>query len=156
VGDATAINLAEHFLTLDAIKNADTEALQAVDDVGDIVANHIVYFFRQKHNLEVIEALIKAGIHWPDIAPKEQQSLPLAGKTYVLTGSLSQMTRNEAKQALQSLGAKVSGSVSKNTDYVVAGESAGAKLSKAQELNISVIDEDELIVLLTSLKQEKS
>jgi DNA ligase (NAD+) len=124
-----------------------------VDDVGDIVAKHTVYFFRQPHNLEIIDALIKAGIHWPAIAPKEQQSLPLDGKTYVLTGSLTQMKRNDAKQALQTLGAKVSGSVSKNTDYVVAGESAGSKLSKAQELNIPVIDEDELIVLLTSFKK---
>ncbi len=150
VGDTTAKNLAEHFLTLDAIKNANEEDLQAVNDVGEIVAKHTVYFFRQPHNLEVIDALIKAGIHWPAISPKEQQSLPLAGKTYVLTGSLSQMKRNDAKQALQSLGAKVSGSVSKNTDYVVAGEAAGSKLTKAQELDITVIDEDELVALLAS------
>lgn len=148
VGEATAKNLAEHFLTLDAIKQADAESLQEVDDVGEIVAKHVEYFFRQSHNNEVIDTLIEAGIQWPAISPKEQKSLPLAGKTYVLTGTLSQMKRNDAKQALQSLGAKVSGSVSAKTDCVVAGESAGSKLVKAKELNIPVIDENELIVLL--------
>lgn len=153
VGDSTAKNLAEHFLTLDALKNANEEDLQSVDDVGEIVAKHTVYFFRQPHNVDVIDALIKAGVHWPDLAPKEQQLLPLADKTYVITGTLSQMKRNDAKQALQSLGAKVSGSVSKNTAYVVAGEAAGSKLTKAQELDIPVLDEDELIALLASYKK---
>lgn len=152
VGEATAKNLAEYFLTLDALKTADTETLQKVDDVGEIVAKHVEYFFRQTHNLEVIDALIAAGIHWPKIIAKEKQSLPLADKTYVLTGSLVQMKRNEAKAALQALGAKVSSSVSAKTDCVVAGEAAGSKLSKAQELNIPVIDENELISLLSSLK----
>ncbi len=147
VGEATAKNLAEYFLTLDALKQADVETLQEVDDVGEIVAKHVEYFFRQPHNLEVIDALINAGIHWPAILPKEQQALPLAGKTYVLTGTLNQMKRNEAKASLQTLGAKVSGSVSAKTDCVVVGESAGSKLTKAQELNIPVIDENELILL---------
>ncbi len=150
VGEATAKNLAEHFLTLDALKQADEEELQEVDDVGEIVAKHIAYFFRQPHNLEVISALIEAGIEWPEISPKEQKSLPLQNKTYVLTGTLAKMKRNEAKASLQALGAKVSGSVSSKTDCVVAGESAGSKLAKAQELNISIIDEDELIALFTS------
>ena len=150
VGEATAKNLAEHFLTLDAIKQADTEALQEVDDVGEIVAKHVEYFFRQPHNLEVIDKLIKAGIHWPAITAREKQLLPLKGKTYVLTGTLTQLKRNDAKASLQALGAKVSGSVSSKTDCVIAGESAGSKLTKAQDLGIPVIDEDELIALLSS------
>ncbi|MCK4840885.1 MAG: NAD-dependent DNA ligase LigA [Methylococcales bacterium] len=152
VGEATAKNLAEFFLTLDALKQADTEKLLEVDDVGEIVAKHVVYFFRQTHNLKVIDALLQAGIQWPTIAAKEKQSLPLVGKTYVLTGTLTQMKRAAAKEALQALGAKVSGSVSAKTDCVVAGESAGSKLSKAQELNIPIIDEDGLVDLLASFK----
>ncbi len=148
VGDATAKNLAEHFLTLNAIQNADIEALEQVDDVGEIVAKHIVAFFHQLHNQEVIQALLAAGIHWPDMPAKVRQSLPLAGKTYVLTGTLTQMDRNEAKQALQALGAKVSGSVSKKTDYVVAGEASGSKLTKAQALGIPVLTENQLIDIL--------
>ncbi|TXK95544.1 DNA ligase (NAD(+)) LigA [Methylococcaceae bacterium HT1] len=148
VGDATAKNLAEHFLTLDAIQNADIEALEQVDDVGEIVAKHVVTFFRQVHNQEVIQALIATGIYWPEIQAKESHELPLAGKTYVLTGTLTKMDRNEAKLALQALGAKVSGSVSKKTDYVVAGESAGSNLTKAQDLGISVLSEDQLLNIL--------
>lgn len=150
VGDATAKNLAEHFLTLDAIQSATSEDLELVDDVGEIVARHTVTFFRQSHNQEVITALLAAGIHWPEIQPKEQQAFPLAGETYVLTGTLANTDRNEAKQALQALGAKVSGSVSKNTDYVVAGAAAGSKLSKAQDLGIAVLTEDDLVKLLES------
>lgn len=148
VGDTTAKNLAEHFLTLDAIQNSTIEALEKVEDVGEIVAKHVVSFFRQAHNKDVIQALLAAGIQWPRVQAKEQQLLPLAGKIYVLTGTLTQMKRNEAKQALQALGAKVSGSVSKNTDYVVAGESAGSKLTKAQDLGITVLSEDDLIKIL--------
>jgi len=150
VGEATAKNLADHFLTLDALKQATVDHLIKVDDVGDIVAKHVVNFFRQPHNLEVIDALVKSGIQWPEIPPKEQQSQPLADKTYVLTGTLTQMKRNDAKASLQALGAKVSGSVSAKTDCVVAGESAGSKLTKAYALNIPVIDENELIALLDS------
>ncbi|GFO71977.1 DNA ligase (NAD+) [Bathymodiolus japonicus methanotrophic gill symbiont] len=148
VGDATAKNLAEHFLTLDAIQNASIEDLEQVDDVGAIVAKHIVTFFRQPHNLEVIHALLAAGIQWPEVQAKAEQKLPLAGKTFVLTGTLAHTSRNDAKQALQALGAKVSGSVSKNTDYVVAGESAGSKLSKAQDLDITILSEDGLLNIL--------
>lgn len=150
VGEATAKNLAEHFLTLDAVTQADEDALQEVDDVGEIVAKHVNYFFRQAHNIEVIDALIKMGVNWPVIKAKETQTLPLAGKIYVLTGTLQQLKRNDAKASLQALGAKVSGSVSSKTDCVVAGDSAGSKLAKAQELDIPIIDEDELIVLLSS------
>jgi DNA ligase (NAD+) len=148
VGEATAKNLAEHFLTLTALQNADIEALEKVDDVGKIVAKHIVAFFRQVHNQEVIQELLAAGIQWPAIPAKEKQEQPLAGKIFVLTGTLTQMGRSEAKQALQELGAKVSGSVSKKTDYVVAGESAGSKLGKAEELGIEILSEDDLLKLL--------
>lgn len=150
VGDATAKNLSEYFLTLEAIEHASLEELEQVNDVGIIVAQHILAFFRQIHNQEVIQALLAAGIHWPEIQAKQQHELPLAGKTYVLTGTLTLMPRSEAKQALQALGAKVSGSVSKNTDYVVAGESAGSKLSKAQELGIAILNEEQLKTLLHS------
>lgn len=155
VGEATAKNLAEYFLTLDALKQANVESLQEVDDVGEIVAKHVEYFFRQQHNIEVIDALIGAGIQWPAVTPKERKEQPLAGKTYVLTGSLNQMKRNEAKASLQALGAKVSGSISSKTDCLVAGESAGSKLTKAQELNIPIINEGQLIALLASFKKER-
>jgi len=154
VGEATAKNLAEYYLTLEALKNADIDSLQEVDDVGEIVAKHVSYFFRQTHNIEVIDALLAAGIEWPALIPKEQKTLPLADKTYVLTGTLSKMKRNDAKASLQLLGAKVSGSVSAKTDCVVAGESAGSKLTKAQDLNIPIIDEDELIALLESFSDK--
>ncbi len=154
VGEATAKNLAEHFLTLETLKQATIEDLLKVDDVGEIVAKHVVYFFRQTHNLEVITALIDSGIKWPEITPKALKPQPLADKTYVLTGTLTQLKRNDAKASLQALGAKVSGSVSAKTDYVVAGEAAGSKLTKAQELNIPVIDENELIALLDRLANE--
>jgi DNA ligase (NAD+) len=153
VGEATAQNLAEHFLTLDAIKQADEEKLVEVDDVGKIVAQHILFFFRQPHNNEVVDALINTGIHWPEIEAKEEKTLPLAGKIYVLTGTLQQIKRNDAKTALQALGAKVSGSVSSKTDCVIAGEAAGSKLTKAQELNIPIINEDELSALLLKLNK---
>jgi DNA ligase (NAD+) len=149
VGEATARNLANYFLNLEALKHASIEDLLKVDDVGDIVAQHIVAFFRQKHNQEVLQALLDTGIHWPEIKVKEQQAQPLEGKVFVLTGTLTQMDRNEAKQALQILGAKVSGSVSKKTDYVVAGEAAGSKLIKAQELGITILDEAALVNLLS-------
>lgn len=154
VGEATARNLANHFLTIEALEQATIEDLVEVNDVGDIVAKHVVYFFRQAHNIQVIEALINAGIKWPDIARHQSDSLPLANKTYVLTGTLRQIKRNDAKQALQALGAKVSGSVSSKTNYVVAGEAAGSKLTKAQELNIPIIDEDELLALFEELQSE--
>lgn len=148
VGEATARNLALHFLTLDNVLSADKEALMEVQDVGDVVANHIFEFMREPANQTIINKLINAGIHWPDIeiAPVEQQ--PFAGKTIVLTGTLSQMGRSEAKAKLQELGAKVSGSVSAKTDLLVAGEKAGSKLSKANELGIEVWDEQALVDFL--------
>jgi len=126
------------------------KTLLDVSDVGEIVAKHIHTFLRQTHNLEVIDALTDAGIQWPAMPTKQQTAQPLADKTYVLTGTLNKMKRNEAQASLQALGAKVSGSVSSKTDCVVAGESAGSKLTRAKELNIPVIDEEELIDLLSS------
>lgn len=151
VGEATAASLAKHFCDLDSIIQADVEALQEVNDVGIVVAEHVFNFFREAHNLEVIHALIEAGIHWPKIDKVALESLPLTGQTYVLTGTLSQMDRNEAKEKLQTLGAKVAGSVSAKTSVVVAGASAGSKLAKAETLGIKVINEDDMLQLFTEL-----
>lgn len=152
VGEATAANLAMHFTDLEAIKNADLEALQEVNDVGVIVANHIFNFFREQHNIEVINDLIAVGVCWPKIEKVDTDSLPLAGKTYVLTGTLSQMGRAEAKSALQALGAKVSGSISAKTSCLIAGEKAGSKLTKAQDLGVEVMTEEQMLTMLTELQ----
>lgn len=152
VGEATAANLASYFGSLEALSNADSEALQAVPDVGEVVAQHVYQFLHESHNQKVIEALISPpiSIQWPTphnvVADKINSAF--AGKTVVLTGSLSRMSRDEAKSRLAALGAKVSGSVSKKTDMVIAGEAAGSKLVKAQELDIPLIDEDEMMRLL--------
>jgi DNA ligase (NAD+) len=148
VGESTARTLAQHFSTLEKLKMATTGDLQKVPDIGSIMAKHIVAFFRQAHNLEIIQRLQEIGIHWTENEPPTATTQSLAGKTFVLTGTLSQMTRNEAKTRLQALGAKVSGSVSKKTHIVVAGEKAGSKLEKAHAHGIKVIDEAALIVLL--------
>ncbi|MGR5154103.1 NAD-dependent DNA ligase LigA [Photobacterium swingsii] len=146
VGEATAANLANHFESLDAIKIATKEQLIEVSDVGDIVAEHIYNFFREQHNIDVIEDLLQVGIEWPAIEKLEEGvERLLEGKTVVLTGSLSQLGRSEAKELLQSMGAKVTGSVSKKTDLLVAGEAAGSKLAKAQELGIEIWDEQALV-----------
>ncbi|MCL1147629.1 NAD-dependent DNA ligase LigA [Shewanella marinintestina] len=148
VGEATAANLAAYFKTLDALKSADAETFIKVDDVGTIVAAHLAHFFAQAHNLEVIDKLIEAGVHWPVIEDVAEEDLSLKGQTWVLTGTLTQLNRNDAKAQLQALGAKVAGSVSKNTDCLVAGAAAGSKLAKAQELGVKVIDEEALIAIL--------
>ncbi len=148
VGEATAANLAAHFETLDAIRDASIEALVEVQDVGEIVATHIFNFFNESHNTDVIDALLKEGINWPAIEKPDADNLPLEGKTCVITGTLSEMGRSDAKARLQLLGAKVAGSVSKNTDFLVAGEKAGSKLTKAQELDVEVWDEAKLITFL--------
>ncbi len=147
VGEATALALANHFGDLDAIMRADAETLQSVPDVGPIVAAHIEAFFRQRDNREVIAKLHAAGINWPAIK-MEHGRKPLQGKTFVLTGTLEGMSREEVKQKLQGLGAKVSGSVSAKTDYVVAGADPGSKLDKANELGIAVLDEQGLLKLI--------
>lgn len=148
VGEATAQSLSRYFTTLEAIESASLEQLQEVPDVGPIVAAHIRAFFQQPHNVEVVEKLLQAGVNWPVIESAEEVEQPLAGQTIVLTGSLQNMSRDQAKQALQSLGAKVTGSVSKKTDLVIAGAEAGSKLSKAQDLGIEVIDEERFIEVL--------
>lgn len=149
VGEATAANLAAHFETLEAIRDASLEALVEVQDVGGVVATHIFNFFNESHNTDVIDALLKEGVHWPAIEKPDAENLPLEGKTCVITGTLSEMGRSDAKARLQLLGAKVAGSVSKNTDFLVAGEKAGSKLTKAQELDVEVWDEAALIAFLS-------
>ncbi|MCL9773241.1 NAD-dependent DNA ligase LigA [Vibrio methylphosphonaticus] len=149
VGEATAANLATHFETLEAIMGASHEALLEVQDVGEIVAKHIRYFFAADLNRQVIDSLIEVGVHWPDIEQlADDAPQPLAGKVVVLTGSLSQLNRGDAKAALQALGAKVTGSVSKKTDILFAGDNAGSKLAKAQELGVEIKTEQDLIDLI--------
>ncbi|WP_198971988.1 NAD-dependent DNA ligase LigA [Xylophilus sp. ASV27] len=148
VGEATAKDLARHFGALDPIMDATVEQLLEVNDVGPIVAQAIRTFFDQPHNREVVEQLRAAGVHWPEGPPAPRALLPLAGKTFVLTGTLPTLSREEAKELLEAAGAKVAGSVSKKTDYVVAGAEAGSKLEKAQALGIAVLDEDGLRQLL--------
>ncbi len=149
VGEATAANLAQHFKSLEAIQAATEEQLIAVQDIGVVVAKHITTFFEEEKNQAVVQDLLVQGIHWPEVsAPEQGAELPLEGKTVVLTGTLSQLGRTEAKEALQSLGAKVTGSVSKKTDILFAGENAGSKLTKAQELGIEIKTEQDLLELI--------
>ncbi|HHG3318520.1 TPA: NAD-dependent DNA ligase LigA [Vibrio parahaemolyticus] len=149
VGEATAANLAQHFKSLEAIQAATEEQLIAVQDIGVVVAKHITTFFEEEQNQAVVQDLLVQGIHWPEVsAPEQGAELPLEGKTFVLTGTLSQLGRTEAKEALQSLGAKVTGSVSKKTDILFAGENAGSKLTKAQELGIEIKTEQDLLELI--------
>ncbi|MCI1191525.1 NAD-dependent DNA ligase LigA [Calidifontimicrobium sp. SYSU G02091] len=149
VGEATAKDLARHFGSLDRIMDASVDELLEVRDVGPVVARSIRTFFDQPHNREVVEQLRAAGVHWDEHAgAPPAEALPLAGKTFVLTGTLPTLTRDDAKAMLEAAGAKVAGSVSKKTDYVVAGEAAGSKLDKARELGIAVIDEAGLRALL--------
>ena len=145
VGEATALNLANHFKTLEALQNADLEALQQVPDVGEVVANRILAFWQEPHNVAVVNDLIQQGVHWDDVEVKEVGENIFKGKTVVLTGTLTQMGRNEAKALLQDMGAKVSGSVSAKTDFVIAGDAAGSKLTKAQELGVAVLTEEEFL-----------
>ncbi|WP_114326964.1 NAD-dependent DNA ligase LigA [Candidatus Colwellia aromaticivorans] len=147
VGEATAANLANHYFTLSAIQAASFEDLQTVSDVGEVVAKNIVNFFKESHNVEVVSALDEI-MNWPDIIEKSADKLPLAEQTFVLTGTLTQMGRSEAKAALQSFGAKVSGSVSAKTHFLVAGEKSGSKLTKAQDLGVTILTEDDLVALL--------
>lgn len=151
VGETTAKDLAKHFGSLDRIMDASEERLLEVNDVGPIVAQSIHTFFAQPHNREVVEQLRAAGVRWPEhegSAAANAASLPLAGKTFVLTGTLPSLTREDAKAMIEAAGGKVAGSVSKKTTYVVAGAEAGSKLDKAQELGVSILDEDGLRALL--------
>ena len=148
VGEATAKDLAKHFGKLDGLMAADEAALLEVNDVGPVVAQSIANFFAEPHNVEVIEQLRAAGVHWPESEPAAKAPAPLAGKTFVLTGTLPTLSREVAKEMLEAAGAKVAGSVSKKTDYVVAGEEAGSKLDKAQALGVPVLDEAGMLALL--------
>lgn len=146
VGEVTAQNLAEFFGNLDELIEASAEKLQKVTDIGPAIAEQIVTFFRQKHNVELIARLRELGITWD--APKKVAAHPLSKKTFVLTGSLTTLSRDEAKDQLLALGAKVSSSVSENTDYVVVGADAGSKLAKAEKLGIKILDEQEFLAML--------
>lgn len=149
VGESTAQQLANHFGGLDAIVAAPVEALERIADIGPVVAASIRTFFDQPHNTEVILNLRQAGVAWPEPGPATQnEELPLSGRTFVLTGTLAGMTRDEAKQHLQNRGAKVTTSVSKKTDYVVAGADPGSKVEKARQLGVEIIDEPKLMAMI--------
>ncbi|MCY3794347.1 MAG: NAD-dependent DNA ligase LigA, partial [Gammaproteobacteria bacterium] len=147
VGEATAQSLANHFGGLDALRAATPEILEVVPDVGPIVAEKIATYFNNPDNAKAVDELVEAGVAWPAIEAVAD-SLPLAGQTWVLTGTLERMSRNEAKEKLIGLGAKVAGSVSGKTAQVVAGPGAGSKLAKAEQLAVSVMDEAGLMDLL--------
>ncbi|GLR70467.1 NAD-dependent DNA ligase LigA [Agaribacter marinus] len=151
VGEATARNLALHFTTLDAVISANLEALIEVSDVGNVVAKHIVNFMREEANVNIIQKLIEFGVNWPDIETPNEDEQPFNGKAIVLTGTLTQMGRSEAKAKLQSLGAKVTGSVSAKTDLLIAGDKAGSKLNKAEQLGIETWDEQQFVDFLRRL-----
>ena len=148
VGEATARDLARHFGKLDAIMDASVQQLLEVPDVGPVVAESSHTFFAQLHNREVVKQLRDYGVSWPEGEPQARAVLHLAGKTVVLTGTLPTLSRDEAKDLLEAAGAKVAGSVSKKTDYLVAGAEAGSKLEKAQQLGVAVLDEQGLRDLL--------
>ena len=148
VGEATALTLAGHFGAIEALMAADEEQLRQAPEVGPVVAAAIRAFFQEPHNQQVIARLRAAGVHWPETEVQRAAEQPLAGKTFVLTGTLESMSRDQAADRLRVLGAKVSGSVSKKTDYVVAGREAGSKLDKARELGVTVLDEAGLRALL--------
>ncbi|HQR97837.1 MULTISPECIES: NAD-dependent DNA ligase LigA [unclassified Polaromonas] len=148
VGEATAKELARHFGSLDAVMDATEEQLLEVNDVGPIVAQSIRTFFDQPHNREVVEQLRACGVSWPEGEPAARAPQPLSGKTFVITGTLPTLSRDEAKDRVEAAGGKVAGSVSKKTDFVVAGTEAGSKLTKAQELGVAIIDEAALLAML--------
>lgn len=145
VGETTAANLALHFRTIEALKIASVAELMEVDDVGEVVAQHVHDFMQTPENLAIIDGLRDVGVNWPNIEIRNPDSLPLNGQTIVLTGSLSSMGRNDAKAIFMELGAKVAGSVSAKTDFLVAGEKAGSKLTKATSLGVAVWDEDKML-----------
>ena len=150
VGEATANSLAAYYGKLDSIMEADEESLQAVPDVGPVVAARIHSFFAEPHNQGVIKSLIESGLAWKETKPRPPTADGhLSGKTFVLTGTLSRMTRDEAKDKIQAVGGKVTGSVSKKTDFVVYGDKAGSKLTKAQKLGVETIDEDSFEKILS-------
>ncbi len=150
VGEATALGLAQYFRNVEALRRAGKDEIQRVPDVGPVVAENVAAYFADPENAGVLDRLLAAGVSWPEmVAP--QSSAGLAGKTFVLTGTLEAMSRDAAGEAIQALGGKVSGSVSKKTDYVVAGAEAGSKLKKAKELGIAVLQETDFLELLKRL-----
>ncbi len=148
VGESTARDLAAHFRDIGALMAAEEERLQQVSDVGPVVAQSVAAFFAQQHKREVIAELLKSGITFAPLAELQAPAPGVAGKTFVLTGTLPTLARDEAKARIEARGGKVSGSVSKKTDFVVAGEEAGSKLAKARELGVTVLDESALLTLL--------
>ncbi|MBQ0718999.1 MAG: NAD-dependent DNA ligase LigA [Gammaproteobacteria bacterium] len=150
VGETTAKLLATHFGSLEKLAEADTETLLAVPDVGPVVAAFVIQFLNNPHHLAIIASLREAGVEWPDMQPADEGVLPLAGQVWVLTGTLTAMSRGQGKEQLEALGAKVTSSVSAKTTCLVAGESAGSKLDKARSLDVAVIDEAQFLVLLES------
>jgi DNA ligase (NAD+) len=150
VGEVTAAQLARSFTDIEQLMAAGEETLVEVRDVGPIVAKHVVSFFAQEHNRQVIKSLLDAGIEWPKPEPDSAKAVDasLAGKTFVLTGTLGGLTRHEAKERIEALGGKVTASVSGKTDYVVAGESPGSKLKKAESLGVSILDEKGLMEMI--------
>ncbi len=153
VGEATAKDLSSHFGSLQALLDADLQALLQVNDVGPVVADSLLQFFSEPHNREVIASMLDLGLTWPEHAGKQMATGGLVGKVFVLTGTLPNLSRDEAQAMIEAAGGKVSGSVSKKTDFVVAGAEAGSKLEKAQSLNVNVIDEDGLKQLLLDTSQ---
>jgi DNA ligase (NAD+) len=147
VGEATAKDLAQHYGDLDTLMQANIESLLEVNDVGPVVADAVYQFFQEPHNREVIAAMRDLGVHWADI-PRKKQSAAFAGKTFVLTGTLPTLKRDQAQAMIEAVGGKVSGSVSAKTSYVVAGAEAGSKLEKAQQLNVTILDESALLAML--------
>lgn len=152
VGETTAKSLATTFGTLDELMAATFDKLQSVADVGEITAWAIVEFFRQEHNRQIVDSLMTSGVQYAKVATN-LNDLPLKGQTWVITGTLSTMGRDDAKEKLLALGAKVAGSVSKNTSVVLAGEKAGSKLDKAIALGVRVVDENEFLTLLNNYNQ---
>jgi DNA ligase (NAD+) len=148
VGESTARDLARHFGMLDPIMRATEEELLEVPDVGPVVAASIAQFFAEPHNRQVVQQLRAAGVHWPEGTPTRAPAGKLAGKTFVITGTLPNLKRDDAKARIEAAGGKVAGSVSKKTDYVVAGADAGSKLAKAEALDVSIIDEARLLRML--------
>ena len=151
VGESTARDLAQYFRSLEALMSADADALLKVSDVGEVIAQSIIHFFEEPHNRHVIENLLDLGVHWPTPEASAVNDL-VSGKTFVLTGTLPSMGREEAKALLLAQGAKVASSVSKKTDYVVAGAEAGSKLEKAQALGVAVIDEAKMLEMLKGVQ----
>jgi DNA ligase (NAD+) len=147
VGEATAEALARHFRTLDALRASTVAEIEEVPDIGPITAAHVHGFLAESRNARVLDALIESGVRWPESRAAKSRRKDIDGKTFVLTGKLSSLSRDEAGDLVRELGGKVAGSVSKKTDYVVVGEEAGSKLKKASELGIAILDEDQFLKL---------